>query len=106
MTPSIGTKARKNGSVAPQDTKVVSKEELKTIREKMEKGQKSDAVVISKQDIQRMKESTKIQTKEQEAQQRRLLEEQKDQQLAAAKARKARMVEMDKGRASKIPPNE
>lgn len=72
----------------------------------MDKGQKSDAVVISKQDIQRMKESTKIQTKEQEAQQRRLLEEQKDQQLAAAKARKQRMVEMDKGRASKMPPNE
>lgn len=35
-----------------------------------------------------MKASTRIQTKEQESQYRRILEEQKDQQMAEAKARK------------------
>ena len=47
---------------------VVGKEELKDIREKTEKGQKSDAIIISKQELERMKAATKIQTKEQESQ--------------------------------------
>lgn len=53
-----------------------------------------------------MKASTKIQTKEQESQHRKILEEQKDQQMAEAKARKQRMLEMDRERANKIPPTE
>lgn len=47
---------------------VVSRDELKAIRDKTEKGQKSDAIVITKAEIERMKQSTKIQTKEQESQ--------------------------------------
>jgi len=61
---------------------------LRDIREKTEKGQKSEAVVINHGELERMKATTKIQTKEQEALQRRLLEEQKDSAMAAAKARK------------------
>lgn len=53
-----------------------------------------------------MKASTKIQTKEQESQHRKLIEEQKDQQMAEAKARKQRMLEMDRERSNKIPPTE
>jgi hypothetical protein len=53
-----------------------------------------------------MKAATKIQTKEQESQHRKLLEEQKDQQMAEAKARKQRMLEMDRERGNKIPPTE
>ena len=53
-----------------------------------------------------MKAATKIQTKEQESQQRRLLEEQKDSAMAAAKARKQRMLDLDKERALKMPPTE
>lgn len=53
-----------------------------------------------------MKAATKIQTKEQELQHRRLLEEQKDSAMAAAKARKQRMMELDKERALKMPPTE
>jgi hypothetical protein len=34
------------------------------------------------------------------------LEEQKDQQMAEAKARKQRMLEMDKERSNKLPPTE
>jgi len=46
----------------------MTKDELKTLRDKTEKGQKSEAVVVSKVDIDRMKESTAIQTKDQQAQ--------------------------------------
>jgi hypothetical protein len=53
-----------------------------------------------------MKATTKITTKEQEIQQRRLLEEQKDSAMAAAKARKQRMLELDKERAAKMPLSE
>ena len=81
----------------------VTKEELREIRQKTEKGQKSDAIVISQSELERMKASTKIQTKEQDFQQRKLIEEQKDQQMAEAKARKQRMLDLDKERANKIP---
>lgn len=89
-----------------QAAPIVDKDELRDIRKKTEKGQKSDAIVISKGELERMKASTKIQTKEQESQHRRLLEEQKDQQMAEAKARKQRMLEMDKERSNKLPPTE
>lgn len=39
---------------------IVGKDELRDIRTKTEKGQKSDAIVISKTELERMKESTKI----------------------------------------------
>ena len=81
----------------------VTKEELREIRQKTEKGQKSDAIVISQSELERMKASTKIQTKEQDFQQRKLIEDQKDQQMAEAKARKQRMLDLDKERANKIP---
>lgn len=44
--------------------------------------------MISEADLDRMKAGTKITTKEQKIQERRLLEEQKDSAMAAAKARK------------------
>jgi len=85
---------------------VLSKEELRDLRNQTETGKKSDALVISKAELDRMKASTKILTKDEEAQQKKLFEEQKDQQMAAAKARKKKMVEMDKTRTNKIPQSE
>ena len=84
----------------------LTKEQLRDIREKTEKGQKSEAVVIKQEELERMKGTTKIQTKEAEIQQRRLLEEQKDSAMAAAKARKQRMLDLDKERANKMPATE
>ena len=81
-------------------------DQLRDIREKSEKGKKSVAIVLKQDELERMKAATKIQTKEQEIQQRRLLEEQKDSAMAAAKARKQRMLELDKERALKMPPTE
>jgi len=46
----------------------VSKDELRDIRKKTETGQKSDAIVITNDELFRMKDSTKIQTKEQASQ--------------------------------------
>jgi len=89
-----------------QAAPVVDKDTLRDIRKKTEKGQKSDAIVITQNELERMKASTRIQTKEQESQHRKILEEQKDQQMAEAKARKQRMLEMDRERANKIPPTE
>lgn len=84
----------------------MTKEQLRDIREKTDKGQKSEAIVIRQEELDRMKGATKIQTKEQEIQHRRLLEEQKESAMAAAKARKQRMLDLDKERALKMPPSE
>ena len=79
---------KKTGSQAAAQAATISKDQLRDIRGKTEKGQKSDAIVISKSELDRIKGTTKMQTKEQEFQHRKLLEEQKDQQMAAAKQRK------------------
>lgn len=66
----FGNKNKKpSGSKAGdiQAAPIVDKDELRDIRKKTEKGQKSDAIVISKGELERMKASTKIQTKEQES---------------------------------------
>ena len=84
----------------------LTKEQLRDIREKTEKGLKSEAIVIKQDELERMKGATKIQTKEAEAQQRKLLEEQKESAMAAAKARKQRMLDLDKERAQKMPATE
>lgn len=47
-----------------QAAPIVDKDELRDIRKKTEKGQKSDAIVITQNELERMKASTKIQTKE------------------------------------------
>lgn len=62
--------------------------------------------MIKHDELERMKATTRIQSKEAEIQQRRLLEEQKESAMAAAKARKQRMLDLDKERANKMPPTE
>jgi hypothetical protein len=74
---------------------VISMEELRTIRSKTEKNNQTDAVIITQKDMERIKEATTIKTKEQLAQEKRLLEEQKNAALAKSKMRKAKMMEMD-----------
>ena len=62
---SIGnTKSNKGKGVTNENKAVVSKDELRDIRDKTEKGIKSDAIILSKNEIERMKQATKIQTKE------------------------------------------
>lgn len=74
----LGNKGKNAGSKAGDAqpaAPVVDKDELREIRKKTEKGQKSDAIVITQSELERMKAATKIQTKEQESQHRKLLEE-------------------------------
>ena len=76
-------------------TGVVTLDELRTIRGKAEKNNKNDAVIISKNDLMRIKDATTIKTKEQVLGEKRLLEEQKEAAAAKAKARKEKMQMMD-----------
>jgi len=87
-------------------TGIVSLEELRKIRTKTEKNQANDAVIISKTDLARIKQSTKIQTKDQQMQQKKLLEEQKEAAMAKAKQRKEKMQQMDATRAAKVKPTD
>jgi len=56
---------------------VISLEELRTIRGKTDKNEQNDAVVISKNDLLRIRDATTIKTKEMIIQEKRMLEEQK-----------------------------
>lgn len=79
---------------------------MKKIRKEAEKGAKPDAVIISEADLKRIKNSTTIKTKEQLKEEQRLHKEQRDQQMAAAKAKKDRIIQFNKERASKLPVTE
>ena len=73
----------------------MSNDELRKMRsdiEKTGKGANREAAVLTASDIARMKAASKITTEKDQAAQKRILEEQKAQQQAAAKARKAKMV--------------
>jgi|TARA_B110000305_G_C19398172_1_gene618636 hypothetical protein len=56
---------------------MITLDELRTIRGKTEKNNQNDAVVISKNDLLRIKDATTIKTKDQIIQEKHLLEEQK-----------------------------
>lgn len=99
-------KAKDTLPVAPPGAAVVSLNELRKIREQTEKGLKADAVILPKSELDRIRGSTKVVTKEEEKMTKKMLEEQKMQQRSAALARKKRMLTMDQDRASKIPPTE
>ena len=63
-------------------------DELRNIRGKTEKNQANDAVIITKKDLDRIKDATVIKTKEQAMQEKKLMEEQKIAALAKSKAKK------------------
>jgi len=54
---------------------IITTDELRTIREQADKGQKADAIVITKNELDRIKGSTVIKTKDEAIQQRKLFEE-------------------------------
>lgn len=87
-------------------TGVISLDELRAIRNKTEKNNQNDAVIISKADLQRIKDATTIKSKDQVLQEKALLEEQKEAAAAKAKARKEKMQALDQTRAQKVKPNE
>ena len=65
------------GQTVVTSTGLITLDELRTIRGKTEKNNQNDAVVISKNDLLRIKDATTIKTKDQIIQEKHLLEEQK-----------------------------
>ena len=66
----------------------------------------SNAAVITKDELERIKKATVIETKEEKMQKKKIADEQLAQTMTNANARKSRMAENDKTRASKIPPTQ
>lgn len=79
---------------------------LRSIREETLKHPTSKAAIIDKNDIERMKASTKIETVEMKKQASMLATQMRETQLADSNARKARMQAMDRERANKVPPTD
>ena len=88
---------------------IIGADELRKLREDLISGKGEaarEAAILSKDDIERMKRSTKIQSVQEKKDQLKIEQEMKQTSLAASNARKAKMQEMDKNRASKLPPSE
>ena len=88
---------------------IIGADELRKLREDLISGKGEaarEAAILSKDDIERMKRSTKIETVQEKKQSMKIEQEMKQTSLAASNARKAKMQEMDKNRASKLPPSE
>jgi len=83
-------------------------QEIMRITEEVKKGELKNphAVIITKSDLLRMKNNAVITTKEDQLQQKRIQEEQNEKQMAAAKAKKQRMLEIEAERKKNIPPSE
>ncbi|CAI2366155.1 unnamed protein product [Moneuplotes crassus] len=99
-------KQRPATTAAPAGAAFVSAAELRRIRGQAEKGLKPDAVIIPKTELDRIRGSTKIVTNEEAKLTKKVLDEQKGQQRAAANARKKRMQVLDQERAAKLPPTD
>ena len=63
-------------------------------------------MIISANELQRIKDATVIKTNEQKIRQKALLDEQKQAAMAKSKARRTKMVEMDQQRTQKVKPEE
>ena len=88
---------------------IIGADELRKLREDLISGKGEaarEAAILSKDEIERMKRSTKIQSVQEKKDQMKIEQEMKQTSLAASNARKAKMQEMDKNRASKLPPSE
>ena len=85
---------------------VIGKDQLRTIREAAQVGKQKDALMITQNELDRMKNTTVIKSNDEKLQEKKLLDEQKDQQMAAAKARKKKMMEMDRERQKKLQPTD
>lgn len=74
---------------------VITMDELRKIRGETASKGKNDAVIISKQDLDRIMVATTIKTKEQVVEEKKLAEEQKGAAMAKSKARRTKMQELD-----------
>ena len=92
--------------IAGAGAAIVSVNELRKIRNQTEKGLQKDAIILNKSELDRIRQASKITTKDQELQQKQIANEQKEQQRITHEARKKRMRQMDKERTNKLPPSD
>ena len=85
---------------------ILSINELRKIREQTDKGLQKDAAILSKTELDRIRKASIIMTKDQQDQEKQIMEEQKVKQMEMHNARKKRMFQMDKERNNKLLPNE
>jgi len=62
--------------------------------------------MITQTEMDRMRNTAVIKSKDEKQNEKKLFEEQKDQQMAAAKARKKKMLELDRERQKKVQPTD
>jgi hypothetical protein len=87
-------------------TGIISLDELRGIREKTLKNNKTDAVVISKGELDRIKGSTLVKTKEETIREKQEREDKRNEAMAVSKARKEKMMQLDQERTQKAKPSE
>lgn len=102
-TSSIGNKKGPTESNKANPTATLSKDDIKAIKERMVKGKQADAVVIRASELARIKDSTKVIGKRQEAEERKRLEMEKEKEREASEALKRKMKEFDQTRTKKLP---
>ena len=88
------------------DVAVVTQDMLRSIRDETTKKPSRQAAVIDRNEIEKMKQRTKIETAEMIKEQAKLSTQMRDTKLADSNARKARMQAMDRERANKVPPTD
>lgn len=95
-----------DNTIARAGASIVSVNELRKVREQTEKGQQKDAIILPRTELDRIRLSSKVVTKDQHMQEKQLLEEQKEKQRVLHNARKKRIMLLDKERNNKLPPGE
>ena len=97
----------KENTSSNANTAILTGAELNEIRDKLVKQPNlANAAIISENDLKRIRASTAIVTKREKEERKKIDDEQKAQAMAPSAARRARMAENDKNRASKVPPHE
>jgi hypothetical protein len=99
-------KQQQSSQMARAGATIVSINELRKVREQTEKGLQKDAIILPKSELERIRLSSKIVTKDEQMQSKQLVEEQKERQRVLHNARKKRMIHMDRERNQKLPPSE
>lgn len=101
-------KKQPNGdnTIARAGASIISVNELRKVREQAEKGQQKDAIILPRSELERIRLSSKVVTKDQHMQEKQLLEEQKEKQRVLHNARKKRIMQLDKERNNKMAPSE
>lgn len=102
----IGAKKESKGpseSIKANPTATMGKDDIKAIKQKVVKGQQADAVVLKASELARIKESTKVIGKQQEADEKKRLEAEREKEREAAETLKKKIKTFDQTRTKKLP---